>query len=151
MANLTWIQLASQIVENTAWPLDAKQKLNTDNRLALSTTQRWLWMIVFDTDEWKWKILANEPWTTETADSDWNDFISWTTNSFDIANEKFTLDTQQTDYDLQYTPISWSLSLYINWLENIEWEHFTLDWKTIKMDSETNYLDWHIMSVKYFY
>lgn len=147
MSQISWIQLASQIVENTAWPLDAKMKLSTANRLNLSTTQRWIWMIVYDTDIWKWKTLLNEPWTTSTQESDWNDFISWEWWSITIKIDKFIINWSNT-ITLTNTPISNSEDVYLTWIHLTKSNDYNITWNDITFYTDC-VIDWDAILVKY--
>jgi len=153
MAVLSWIQLASQMVENTAWPLDAKQKLNTTTRLELSATQRWVWMLVYDTDLDVYKQLVNEPWTTDTEEGDWITFGTWTSPSNKILKKECTEidNTNDTQTVFELSESSWVINwVYINWLWQVEDLHYTLnnDKNAITIDDNTIII-WDIICLEY--
>lgn len=141
MAFLSWIQLSSQLIENTAWPLDWKQRLDTNTRLELSITQRWIWMLVYDTDLDLYKQLVNEPWTTNTTNSDWETFwtwIWWTTwfqkkQSFNITSWTANQIVWTVDDAKQIGRVN---EVLINWLGQVEWIQYTVNenWDEITFD-----------------
>lgn len=106
MSTISWIQLASRMVENTAAPLDAKMQLSTADRLDLSTTQRWIGMIVYDTDLNLWKTLITDWWWASTVEWDW----------INLTHDPLTLE--------QWTWYSDETYLYVvywadeNWISN---------------------------------
>lgn len=151
MTNIPWIQLSSRIIENTAAPLDWKTMLSTQDRLNLTTTQRWFWMIVYDTELNKWKQLINHHTNTSTQETDWSDFWWWSW-TISINNDIFVVsDSDQKIYWLTHIPTPKSIILTINWLENYEGYQFDLNEKNIIFKTDCNLDVWDIVRVKYFY
>jgi len=152
MTIIPWIQLSSRMIENTASPLDWKMQLNTQDRLDLTTTQRWLWMIVYDTELNKWKQLINHHSNTATVESDWSDFWVQTSSSLSINKDIFNItDWSVKQYSLSKEPVLWSIILSINWIENFEWLQFTISWSVVVIENDCILTSWDIIVVKYFY
>jgi len=153
MATISGIQLSSQIIENTSWPLDAKMMLPTSIRLSLSNVQRWVWMLCYDTDLDVYKQLVNEPWTTDTEESDWVTFADWTSSSNKTLKKEYTEidDTNDTQTVFELSESSWVIYwVHINWLWQIEDLHYNLndDKNAITIDDNTIII-WDIICLEY--
>ena len=76
MTLIPGIQISSTFARNSAGPVDGKMKLTTTDRLSLSFVQRWLGMLVYDSDLNIWKQLTNNPVGDTTLEDDWTDLLS---------------------------------------------------------------------------
>lgn len=152
MAFLSWIQLASQLVENTAWPLDKKMQLSDSDRLSLSQTQRWLWMIVFSTTQWKWKILKSDYWNIDTDEWEWEDFTfsssGWSINIWrKIINVTAPLEASK-DYEITDTFVYQSECILLNWIELTYWYDYELSSNHV-LFADNVVFEWDILVIKY--
>ena len=143
MAFISWIQVSSAISLWIASPVDAKMKLDTDTRLHLTSTQRWLWCIIYDTDLNKWKQLINEAWNDDTVEDDWIDF--WIT--YTINQEQSTIDWN-TSISLNNLPVENSEDVYLDWIHITDWDDYTIDWKDITFE-DWCVIDWDTVLIKY--
>lgn len=153
MVYINGIQVSSGFSLNSAAPLDKRMMLNTNDRLNLTFVQRWLGMIVFDIDSSKWKILINNPENQDTtSESDWADFSTvWAVN---VYNQKIVVDDSNNfTYNLDKVPIANSVNISINWIEQIEWSQFTVDYNTpsVSFENDIWYEVWDIINIRYLY
>jgi len=114
-------------------------------------------MLVFDTDEKKWKQLINNPENQDyTDDDDWQDAFENNTINANIWKEKFTIDDPSVkEYDLQHKPVENSVQVYINGIEQIEgdYDQYTIDYDNNKLifNDDIDYVEWDQIYVKYIY
>jgi len=100
MTTFAGIPQSSTFVAERNLPLDRKTYCTTTERLWLTTEQRRVGMIVYDITLDVWKRMINEPWTTATTESDWEDFGGGSTWPWDTTFQTLT-DWATVNRDLE--------------------------------------------------
>lgn len=110
-------------------------------------------------------------WTTAWTVAEWNH----THNLADLAEKSYNSLTDKPDlsiyekrvnnqkivindnnifiYNLDKKPIANSVSIFINWIEQIEWEQYTVDYNNLSVTfmNDIWYEVWDIINIKYLY
>lgn len=125
MALIPGIQISSTFARNSAGPVDGKMRLSTTNRLNLSFVQRWLGMLVYDSDLNVWKKLINNPAGDTTIEDDWVDFTSSSesggaTGPPRLKNVVYVIDGEDEIEGIRYDSIANALSYITTQIPSID-------------------------------